>query len=382
MRGNLLKIPYGTRDVLPQEAQAFLKMKSKVEEVFEVWGYQPVLTPTLEYASTFGGEEYLQGGFKLLAQNNLTMTLRTEMTAPIARLVATRMPNMGLQRLCYCAQVFRYAQGAQAEKRSEFTQAGVELIGASSPMEDGEVVALALTTLLKTGLTGVKVSLGQIDFIEGLGEAAGLGHEQLAIIKSCLIKHDNVELEKLVEQWGIPSPLNRIFNKLLFLHGGKELLAQLRQECCQGKCLKALDNLEAIYQVLESYKLEQYVSFDLGLMRSVNYYTGMIFEIYADTLGYSICGGGRYDNMMASFGRPAPATGFAFGLERVALALLKEGRADTMDELVVVVYDRGQEEAAISKANRLRTEGYKAVVSEKAATTQLQIKNVRFVGIE
>jgi len=161
-----------------------------------------------------------------------------------------------------------------------------------------------------------------------------------------------------VEEANIPEQLAFIFKELLFLHGGPDLLADMRKRVLSRRCWDALENLREIYELAKSYGVAQYLSFDLGLTRSLDYYTGMLFEGYAEGMGYSLIGGGRYDNMMQRFGDPCPATGFALGIDRIALTLERQGRQIAeRTETTLVAYGEGKVAEAIHMASALRSEG-------------------------
>ena len=115
--------------------------------------------------------------------------------------------------------------------------------------------------------------------------------------------------------------------------------------------------------------MEQYLSFDLGLTRSLDYYTGMLFEGYAAGMGYSLIGGGRYDNMMQRFGHPCPATGFALGIDRIALTLKRQGKQLAKEpETVFVAYGKGKTAEGIDTACTLRKEGKRVKLAASAMT--------------
>ena len=359
MADTILQVPYGTRDVLPGEAAARRQMEDRICGLFSRWGYDEVATPTFEYLDTFAGTDQSgAGAFKFFDRKGSILMLRTDMTTPIARMVATRMrKDKGVKRLSYRAQLFRYEE-AQAGRQCEFTQCGIEMMGASGAAADAEVVALAVNTLLEAGLKHFNITLGQMEFINGLIEAAALTEEQAKAIKRCLIKRNAAGLEEAVEAANIPEQLAYIFKELLFLHGGVELLEEMQKRVLSRRCRDALQNLREIYELAKSYDVAQYLSFDLGLTRSLDYYTGMLFEGYAAGMGYSLIGGGRYDNMMQRFGHPCPATGFALGIDRIALTLQRQGSlAVERPEAVFVGYAAGKAPEGIRLASALRKEG-------------------------
>ena len=370
MTDTLLQVPYGTRDVLPGEAAARRQMEDKICGLFTLWGYDEVATPTFEYLDTFAGMgQPGAGSFKFFDRKDNILMLRTDMTTPIARMVATRMRKVkGVKRLSYRAQLFRYEE-AQAGRQCEFTQCGIEMMGAAGAAADAEVIALAVSTLLEAGLRDFNITLGQMEFINGLIEAAALTEVQAQSIKQCLIKRNVAGLEEAVEAAKIPEQLAIIFKELLFLHGGIALLEDMQKRVLSRRCWNALENLREIFELAKAYGVEQYLSFDLGLTRSLDYYTGMLFEGYAAGMGYSLIGGGRYDNMMQRFGEPCPATGFALGIDRIALTLERQGKQLAKEpETVLVAYGEGKTADGIRTACILRKEGKRVKLADRAMT--------------
>ena len=367
MADTILQVPYGTRDVLPGEAAARRQMEDKICSLFSLWGYDEVATPTFEYLDTFAGMgQPGAGAFKFFDRKDNILMLRTDMTTPIARMVATRMrKDENVKRLSYRAQLFRYEE-AQAGRQCEFTQCGIEMMGAAGAAADAEVIALAVSTLIEAGLKDFNITLGHMEFINGLIEAAALTEEQAREIKHCLIKRNAAGLEEAVESAKIPEQMGNLFKELLFLHGGVALLKGMQERGLNSRCRNALENLWEIYQLAAAYGVEQYISFDLGLTRSLDYYTGMLFEGYAAGMGYSLIGGGRYDNMMQRFGKPCPATGFALGIDRIALTLERQGKKITkMPETILVAYGEGKAEEGIRLASALRVEGKRTKLASR-----------------
>ena len=314
LNNKALQVPYGTRDVLPGEAGARRIIENKLASTFKAWGYDEVVTPTFEYLDTFAAAGQLSdSSFKFFDRRNNILLLRSDMTTPLARLVATRL-NEGpaVKRLFYLANLFRYEE-TQAGRQCEFNQAGVEMMGAAGPSADAEMLALAVASLQAAGLNDFVISVGQIDFINGLIEAAEVTELQAQELKRCLIEHDVVRLEALADGSRMSPEQKDLFKEL---------------------------------------------PFDLGLLRDLDYYTGMLFEGYAEDMGFPIIGGGRYDTMMENFGRSCPATGFAIGIDRIMLILSRRRQLDNISSWdVLVAWQAGCLPQAIAQCMRLRRSG-------------------------
>ena len=376
MSGNVLRIPYGTKDVLPGEARMKRKMEDKIANTFLSWGYDEAETPTFEFADTFKlSGAITEESMRFMDRDNRTLMLRSEMTTPLARMVATRLKNdKGIKRLFYIANVFRHEETQQG-RQCEFCQAGIELMGAEEPMADAEVLALAVNSLKAAGLQNFLISIGHSGFVSGLMEEAKLNAEQSSFVKEMILTHNSVGLKEAADSY-IAEPVKDLFRELLYLQGGVAMLDDLETKLKDNaKCTAALENLKAIYNLADAYGVAEYLSFDLSLIRDFDYYTGMVFEAYAPHLGFNICGGGRYDHMMEAFGDPSPATGFAMGIDRIILSLRRDGQFNQESKWdIYVAWAAGHQQDAIKKAMELREGGKNVKIATDALTPEQAAK--------
>lgn len=368
-----LKIPYGTRDFLPAEAADKRRVESAIAAAFAAWGYDEVVTPTIEYLDnlTMGSGAVLEPHmFKLFDRDNSTLALRHEMTTPIARLAASRFKEAKLPlRLSYISDVFRYEQ-AQAGRQCEFYQAGVELMGSANPAADAEIIALAVKAIQAAGLEDFTVCLGQVNYVRAVLRELGLDDEGRRRVEQAMEKYDLVGLEKLARELQLSPAAAKIVTALPVLHGGPELLARAEALTDSRDAQAAVDNLKSICALLADHGVADRVVFDLGVIRDFGYYTGMVFEAYAPGLGFPLAGGGRYDNLLSEFGRPCPATGFALGIDRLMLAKERQGQgALRVERDVYVAYGPGKNSEAIRRAMELRAAG-KTVLTALASETK------------
>ncbi|MCQ1532630.1 ATP phosphoribosyltransferase regulatory subunit, partial [Mitsuokella jalaludinii] len=296
--------------------------------------------------------------FKLFDKDNRTLALRHEMTTPIARLAASRLRDYPQPlKLSYVSSAFRYEQ-TQAGRQCEFHQAGVELMGSATAFADAEVIALAIQGLLRAGLTDFTICLGQVEFVSGIMNQYQLADETKQKLQTALEKHDLVSFHRAIEALGLPEKAKKTLGYLPLLNGGEEMLKKSYTLALNEQSRRALDNLAEIYRLLKSYGVEQYVRFDLGIIRDFSYYTGMVFEAYTPELGFPLAGGGRYDHLLSDFGNACPATGFAIGIERILLALTRQGlEKPDQPKDVYLGYAPGREHDAIQKAQELRADG-------------------------
>lgn len=355
------QVPYGTKDILPLDAARKRQVENELAHLFLAWGYQEVITPTFEYYETLKAgapEESEDSSFRFFDRNGRMLALRPDMTTPIARVAVMRMKENPLPlRLFYLANVFRQEE-SQAGRQCEFYQAGVELLGAGGIAADAEVVALAVEALIAGGLSDFQVCLGQVDFIGGIMADAGLNSTEAQNIKRFLLERNMVGLAEVLSQCQIDPDIKLLLEQLPMLHGKMDMLQQVRGRVKNKISQAAIDNLAEIYGLLQNYGIDRYVTFDLGIIRGFEYYTGMVFEAYTTGLGYPICGGGRYDRMAGAFGREQPATGFALGIERVLMALDRQGTGVAPSSQVIYVgWTEGRISQAIAEVRRLRLAG-------------------------
>lgn len=356
----VLEIPYGTKDILPGEAKIKRTLEREILDTFYLWGYDEVVTPTFEYLETFQkqGPVLNEESFKFFDRNNRGLVLRNDMTAPIARMTAARLQDGKLlKRLSYMANIFRYEE-TQAGRQCEFTQAGVELLGTNNVAADAEVLALAIASLRASGLRDFSLSIGHSRFLEGLLEEAAVSEAEDEILRQHILNHDLVGLEESLKNISMHDDLKAIFQELLLLHGDEKLLEKISHRIKNEKSQEALANLQEIYTLLQAFGNAGCVTFDLSLIRNLNYYTGMVFEIYSSNMGFPLGGGGRYDKMMEAFGVEGPACGFALGIERLMLVLSRKHELSKSSQWDIYVgYTEDQLTKAIIKATQLRDMG-------------------------
>lgn len=355
--------PRGFRDVLFQEAAERGSLAASVRGVFSAWGYREVSTPVVEEAAALeAGMGSLEGtAFRLLDLDGRLLALRPEMTVPIARLVASRLAeDPGPHRLAYVAEVFREHASLRGQAR-EFTQAGVELVGAAGPAADAEVAAVLVETLAAVGLADFLVGVGTVAVLGALLEVSGAPDAWRAGVMAACHDRNLVELDRLVACAELPPAVGDAIAGVPRVRGGREAIAEARELAGACGCAASLDDLEETWALLEVSGAAERVTLDFGILRSFDYYTGLIVEAYAPGLGLPLGGGGRYDGVLAAFGRPAPAAGFALGLERVHIALAEQGHAPRTRGIDAVV--AGEPAAAFVAASELRAAGWRVWLS-------------------
>ena len=353
--------PVGVRDYLPHAVSRLRWIEHKVLDCMQRWGYEQIITPTMEFYDTVGVASATsdQRLFKLLNQRGTTIVLRSDMTAPIARVVGSLLKNQPFPiRLSYHGNVFR-AFEEEAGRDAEFFQTGVELIGDPSPEADAEVIALAIASLKAAGVHSFKVAVGHVGFLNALFEESlpGQSHVQQEL-KDCLLQRDHVGYRHILRSLPLDEGLRDELEDILRLRGGQEVCEQALAMSRSQRARAALQHLCEIWDVLSAYGVQDHVLIDLTMIGDFSYYTGMTFEGYAANLGFPLASGGRYDNLLAQFGRPAPATGFAIKTTRV-LEVMEEEPPEREKTLILYTPDRRAE--ALAEAEKLREAGKIAV---------------------
>ena len=312
---------------MPPESTRLLDVQAKVLERFRMYGFREVITPALEYSEVVEEPKLRDNAFKLFDQDNQTLLLRPEMTTPIARLVAQRLRNSPPPyKLSYSLPVYRRA-GVGRGQSAEFHQAGVEVVGSPSPQEDAATIALLVDILNTLGLEApddFAVVLGQTAFYDAYLQQAA--PDVASPLLAALAAKDLVGVDTLAA--ALPDEIAAGVRAIPRLVGPAEDGGVLGEAAKLAggapAALTALGNLREILRHLDAYGCLDAVILDLGLIGRHRYYTGAVFEAYAAGLGFTIANGGRYDNLLARFGRDLPATGFAIYLERLMSVLPAE----------------------------------------------------------
>jgi len=311
-------IPPGTRDVLPEEMRELRAIGDRMRACFERAGYGEVHTPALEYEDVLRrGEERAAGArYRTFDESGAVLALRSDMTIPIARVVATRYADAEPPlRFSYLARAWRATDRGVGEPR-EFLQGGLELIGVPGAEGEAEVVAIAIAALDEAGLRRHRVGVGDGALYRSLLSSFGVPEETHLPMLESLSRRDLVGLEGQVAALGLADAERDLLVGLPQLRGGREVLERADTA--------GLDGLRALYELLAERGVADRVIFDLGLVRELGYYTGSVFEVYDPAVGFTLGGGGRYDDLIGRFGRDLPACGLALDVQRVHLAQAAE----------------------------------------------------------
>lgn len=320
--------PEGMQDYLPDERWHKRRVEAQIRELFSLCGYDEIETPLLEYCDVVsggGGRLPVEQLFKTFDRSGSVLAVRPDNTLPIARLIAGRMKDVPAPiRVSYVQDIVQYPLPKGGQMRAH-TQAGIELMGEGGAQADAEVIATAIRALTVSGLREFQIDLGQVDFFKGLMKEAGLSGDLVERLRVCVEEKNSLAIEMMKGRGELSDMAAERLRELPGLYGGEEVLDAAEQLSEYPRCRAAIKNLRDILTMLKAYGLDKYISIDLGMVHSIDYYTGMIFRGITGHLGYPLLSGGRYDELMAQFGRPMQATGFALSVKPLLVALECEG---------------------------------------------------------
>ncbi|TMC83053.1 MAG: ATP phosphoribosyltransferase regulatory subunit [Chloroflexi bacterium] len=360
----------GFRDLLPLEAEILREAQESLLAEMRRWGYRHVITPLVENMDVLDtglGLEQRRRLFKFTDARGDVVALVGERTVPVARLVAGKLRSAALPlRLCYSGPVLSTDEG-RFQQRRETYQVGAELIGASGPVADAEVIALAARCMEATGIRRYQIDVGHAEFFHGIMDAVKLPDEVKAAVRHALVARDFVALESLLEGTPLKSAEHELLLRFPALRGGPEILEAARGLVRNRRSEAALAELARVRELLVAHGIGDVVVLDLGAIRDFDYYTGVIFEGYGPDFGRPIAQGGRYDALLARFGRPAPATGFMIQLDLVSEMLTRSQRPPALPRIdAALAWNESGLSTALRLGSTLRLFGMRAVVDTQA----------------
>jgi ATP phosphoribosyltransferase regulatory subunit len=315
-------IPSGTRDVLPEETREVRAITDTLRGVFERHRYGEVYTPALEYESVLARADLaeVQPSYRVFDESGAVLVLRSDMTVPIARVVATRYGSSEPPlRFCYFAHCYRGVRPQRGQPR-ELLQAGIELIGSPAPQGTAEALTVLCHALDATGLKDYRIGVGDASLFPALMASLKVPAPARPDMLEALARRDFVGLEHRLLEAGLEPRDAELLLGVPQRRGGPEVLTD-----APAPAVEAVTGMRLVHELLEPTVAER-VIFDLGLVRNIGYYTGAVFEVYDPALGGPLGGGGRYDDLLGRFGRRLPAVGFALDVDRLHVALAGEER--------------------------------------------------------
>lgn len=377
--------PDGVQDILYEECYLKRSLEQKFRILFRSYGYNELETPTIEFYDVYASEEGAmpqENMFKFFDQQGRILVLRPDITVPVARITATKCKEAVYPiRFSYIGNVFRYNDFGGG-KQNEFTQAGIEVLGVCTPESDAEVISIAINALKASGLENFRVDIGQVDFFNGLMEETGLSNENTAQVRMLIDRKDYVGLEEFLNRCDIREDLKKLIFDLPGFFGSADVIDKVEALQLNSRSRGALENIRQVLKILDDYGLGKYVSVDLGMLRGLDYDTGIIFRGFTYGVGFPILTGGRYDRLVGEFGKDCPATGFSLGINMIMMALQRQNimiEKPGIDS-IICYSDKGRK-TAFELCDELRRQGLSVELdiansSPEAAGSYAAAKNI------
>ena len=353
--------PEGVRDIFGIECDRKRYLERQIEKLFRSYGYQSIETPTCEFLQVFDqevGTTPVKELYRFFDREGNTLALRPDFTPSVARAASMYFSeeNMPL-RFCYKGNVFINPGGLQGRLR-ESTQMGVEYLNDNSAGADAEILSLVISLMKKAGLQDFQITVGNVNYFNALTEEAGLVEDEVAELRDLLCMQNRFGAQSYIENLPVRKELSEALYRLPELFGDAGLLEKAEATAPNTAAREAVLRLLQIHERLKTYGMENYVTYDLGMISAFQYYTGIIFQAYTYGSGEALIKGGRYDNLLQLFGKNSPAIGFVTQVDALLTAL--ERRSISMpvtDIKTMLLYMPEMEEYTIRYAALERSRG-------------------------
>ncbi len=369
MGNKLLHTPAGMRDIYGEACIRKDRAEIAIKQEMLEYGFLEIKTPGMEYFDIFNSERGTVSSrdmYKFTDRDGETLVLRPDITPQVARCIAKYYRDNTMPiRLFYRGNTFVNNDGLKG-KLKEITQIGAELVNAADPAADAEMIALTIDSLKAIGLTKFQIEIGNADFFRGLSEAAGFSTEETEELRSLISQKNLFGVEQMLSGKELDENLKNMFTGLPLQFGGIDFIRDYKAKTTSPKAIAALTRLEEIYEKLCLYGMENYISFDLGMLSQYDYYTGVVFKAYTHKTGEPVAAGGRYDKLLSQFGKPAPAIGIAIYVDYALNAMMRQGiQQSVVHDTTLVLYDAEYEAKAIAIAGSLRADHLKIILLKR-----------------
>jgi len=321
----VFQIPRGTRDFTPEDMQKRNIIEEKIRNTFEIFGYKEIQTPVFEHLDLFtakSGEGIINEIYSFNDKGGRQLALRPELTAPVIRFYVDKLQMRPKPlKLFYFGNCYRYDRPQKGRYR-EFKQAGCEIIGVETPESIAELIALAYNILSNIGLKEINLKIGNLKILSKIFDKIKLTDDQRKHLIPLIDKSMDEDIYQALIDFNIPAKQASDFLSVLNTNKIEEIKKYIGQD--------ANEDIDKLNQVLEflinSFKIKQ-SEIKIGIVRGLDYYDNIVFEIEAPNLGAEkqICGGGTYELLSLFGGRQTPTAGFAIGFDRSIIALETEG---------------------------------------------------------
>lgn len=354
----------GMRDFLPEEARTIRYIEAQTRKIAELYGYKEIITPVVEsydLLAAKAGEEVRLRMYAFKDLGDRMVALRPEFTPSVARLVATTLRNEPQPFRLFCVgSLYRYDEPQQGRYR-EFWQSNFELMGSNKPEADAEIIMVTNSLMEAVGLKDFVLKIGHVGVLRGILKQENLDEKTENQIMQLVDKKEYVDALKLVKEAGASGKCVATLQRLFGLKGERvfEVVKKMREIVGDyEQSLAAVENLQEILRLVAESGCQINMSLEAGFARGLEYYTGIILEIYVPRLDIALGGGGRYDRLIELFGgESTPAVGIAHGLDRIMLAMQKENiplKADEKKNVIVISTKEELKGEALKIARMLR----------------------------
>ncbi len=357
-------LPQGVKNFVPSEAGGLKNAESELLDEYYKWGYRRVITPLFENleAINAGLNDRLKSRVMKFVDPSTgdVVALRPDITPQICRIVATRLSHLKEpQRLCYSGRVVRFEHESSGRERELF-QAGCELVGKKDFTADAEIMALAVNSLTRAGLSDLVLDIGHSGAVRAVERLAG---KEKQAVKDALEMKSGRELARSLDASKMPASTRR---KITALTQTRETNKALSLMDSVAELKNPAANIRSIVEVLGEYEIDCEISVDACDVRNFNYYTGVTFQILHPRAAAPLIVGGRYDSLIKRYGYNTPATGFAADVEGIVktLSAEKKGKKETV-HFVVIPTKPSLRKEAIRLSNWLRSNGFQVVAETK-----------------
>lgn len=368
MEKRLVHTPEGVRDIYGKEYANKQNIQKLFGEILHRYGYQAIQTPTFEFFDVFSreiGTTPSKELYKFFDKEGNTLVLRPDFTPSIARCAAKYFMDETIPlRFCYSGNNFINTSDLQG-KLKETTQMGAELLGDASPEADAEMLAMLVEALRNAGLQEFQVSVGQIEYFKGLCANAALDEETELALREFISNRNEFGAQELLLEKNIPADSVKALLSVNSLFGAYDILDKALACADNQRSRNAIMHLKQVYELLRVYGVDQYISFDLAMVSKYNYYTGIIFSAYTYQAGSAIAKGGRYDNLLEKFGKPAPATGFVVMIDDLVSALTRQKCCPALENNTILLVYTDDFDKAVAEARAYRAQNYATVLMKQ-----------------
>jgi ATP phosphoribosyltransferase regulatory subunit len=361
---SLSKIPSGVQYIFDDEVRLRRSIERVVMDAFAGWSYSEIILPIFDYADLFAlgmGKEQAEMTYRFTARDGRLLALRPEMTSLVARTVATRFRERERPiRLSYSGEVFRWDE-PRGGRQYEFHQLGLEHIGSDRLEADTEVLVVAIEALSRIGLDNFTITISHVDFFNGVAEQLKLDEADRREMRQMIDRKETERLKSFLRNYTDRESCDALC-RLTTLAGKRAIINEARALVTNARSVAALDDIERVHKIAEALGIDSYIDIDLSDVGELDYYTGLTFKIYAPGLGTALGRGGRYDGLLANFGRSEPAVGFSLCLDWLAQLLAPKMSNEAARSNDAIRLKADDIISAFKEAVRLRGEGRKVEI--------------------